>query len=159
MSSSDEAETQEFIIEMGKPWKEGDLNAALFLAAHFKKGPAIIRALCGAGGQIDARWETVRDWLLNSVALARTDWSGRSDAERNEMLLAAGLDQSASLIMQVELPGATPLIYAAASRFSTGAGAAVDGMRRRSACCRCPRPYRAPLLRPNRAIGLVSGLF
>lgn len=116
LSSSDGAETQEFIIEVGKPWKEGDLNAALFLAAHFKKGSAIIRTICEAGARIDARWETMRDWLLDSAALTPADWYGKNGTARKELLTLAGLDQSAELLLEMELPGATPLIHAAASR-------------------------------------------
>jgi len=98
---------------MGRPWKAGALNVALFLAAHFRKGPGIIRLLCDAGGQIDARWESVRDWLLDSVALTPADWLGKRDAEREELLRVAGMDESASLILQMEHMGATPLIWSA----------------------------------------------
>ncbi len=113
LSSSDEAQSQEFIVEMGRPWKEGALNVALFLAAHFRKGPGIIRLLCEAGGQIDARWESVRDWLLDSVALTPADWVAKRDAEQQELLRVAGMDESASLILQMEHTGATPLIWSA----------------------------------------------
>lgn len=80
---------------MGQPWQPGDLDTALFLAAHFKKGPAIIRLLCSAGAHIDARWQNVRDWLHSAASLPDT------------------LDESASLILQMKHPGATPLIRAA----------------------------------------------
>lgn len=116
ISSSDEAQSQHFILEVGKPWAQDALNVALFLAAQFRKGPSIIRLLCEAGGQIDARWESVRDWLLDGVGLSPDDWLAERDPERQEWLRVAGMDESARLILEREHTGATPLIWSARDR-------------------------------------------
>lgn len=78
-SSEDNIDTARFILHMGRPWRKGDLNAGLLLAALGGKGAEIVRLLLAEGGEVNCRLADVRQTLLEEPgnATGELDWNAQ----------------------------------------------------------------------------------
>jgi hypothetical protein len=103
-----EARLEKFILRMGGPWSQHDLDTCLFLAVLEQRARVLIQTLIAAGANVDARLEDVRARLLDDVALTERDLVGLSWQQRLELLRYSKMDSSVFPLLLEDRPGATP---------------------------------------------------